>query len=145
MTPRQIDLIRETWTEVAGLGLAAADLFYDRLFETAPETQPMFMKTDMAEQKKKLLGALSFVVAQAHMADQLLPALQTLGRKHVGYGVEDHHYDAVGSALIWTLEQGLADAFTDEVRDAWVAAYTLVADTMRDAAREQANTVPSAA
>jgi hemoglobin-like flavoprotein len=35
---------------------------------------------------------------------------------------------------LWTLEQGLGEAFTPAVREAWVAAYGVLANTMRDAA-----------
>lgn len=145
MTPAQIELIRETWSSVAKLGSDAADLFYQRLFEIDPDTRPLFGNSDMRDQKKKLLGVLGFVVEQAHMPDQLLPVLQVLGRKHVEYGVEDHHYDSVGNALIWTLEKGLGPAFTDEARDAWLAAYALVAGTMREAAANAPGAVSSAA
>jgi hemoglobin-like flavoprotein len=40
--------------------------------------------------------------------------------------------------LIWTLGQGLGDAFTEEVKDAWLEAYTLLATTMKDAAAKVA-------
>ena len=66
----------------------------------------------------------------------LIPVLQTLGKKHVAYGVLDKHYDSVGAALLWTLEQGLQDAWTPPVKDAWIAAYTAVAGVMRDAAKD---------
>lgn len=135
MTPHQIDLINETWISVASLGETAAQLFYKRLFEIDPGTQALFAQTDMTAQNAKLLEALGFVVESAEHADRLLPVLQELGRRHVSYGVENHHYESVGAALLWTLEQGLGPAFTDDVRDAWTAAYTLVADTMMEAAR----------
>lgn len=52
-------------------------------------------------------------------------------RKHVGYGVAAAHYDVVGQALLDTLAMGLGDAFTDEVRAAWVAVYGVVSSTMQ--------------
>jgi nitric oxide dioxygenase len=36
--------------------------------------------------------------------------------------------------LLWTLEQGLADAWTPDVKAAWTAAYGTVAGVMRGAA-----------
>ena len=35
------------------------------------------------------------------------------------YGARDEHYDKVGEALLWTLERGLAAAFTPEAKRAW--------------------------
>jgi len=52
----------------------------------------------------------------------------------VGYGVKSQHYDTVGAALIWTLGAGLGSAFTPEVKEAWVGAYTLLATVMKEAA-----------
>ena len=59
-----------------------------------------------------------------------MPVVQQLGARHRKYGVQVSHYAAVAEALLWTLEQGLADAFTDDVRDAWVNVYTVLAETM---------------
>lgn len=134
MNPNQIERIKETWLSVASLGETAAELFYKRLFEIDPSTQPLFAQTTMASQHEKLLDALGFVVESAEHPDRLVPLLQELGSRHVAYGVADHHYASVGTALLWTLEQGLGAAFTDDVREAWTAAYTLVADTMLEAA-----------
>jgi hemoglobin-like flavoprotein len=93
--------------------------------------------TNMAEQKKKLMQALAFVIGGLEKTAQLVPTIQNLGRSHVRYGVTDKHCDSVGSALLWTLEQGLKDAWTPAVKDAWVAAYTLVTGVMKDAAKAE--------
>jgi len=57
-----------------------------------------------------------------------------LGRQHVNYGVQEEHYDTVGAALLWTLEQGLQEEFTTEVKEAWTTVYGLLAQTMKEAA-----------
>jgi hemoglobin-like flavoprotein len=64
------------------------------------------------------------------------PANRGDGRRHAGYGVNDHDYETVGEALLWTLEQGLGPSFTPEVREAWTTLYRLVADTMRMAGND---------
>jgi nitric oxide dioxygenase len=66
--------------------------------------------------------------------DQIVPAVQQLGIRHAGYGVKEEHYAAVAAALLWTLEEGLGADFTPEVKDAWTAAYTVLATTMQQAA-----------
>jgi len=117
---------------------AAATLFYDKLFELDPALRPLFPFTDLREQKKKLMQTLTVAVRGLYRLDELTPALEALGRRHVGYGVQDAHYDTVGRALLWTLEQGLGPAFTPEVRDAWVETYQLVASVMQRAGGEAA-------
>ncbi len=120
-------------------------LFYARLFELDPSLRPMF-KGDLTEQKQKLMHMLTVVVRGLKRLDQLAPAVQQLGRKHGGYGVQASHYQTVGAALLWTLEQGLGPDFTPEVKAAWVAAYTILATTMQAAAAAaaQADTAPGA-
>jgi hemoglobin-like flavoprotein len=135
MSPEQKNLVKTTWAMVVPIADTAAGLFYDRLFTVDATTRPMFTNTNMAEQRKKLMQALAFVINGLDQTEKLVPTIQTLGRSHVRYGVTDNHYDSVGSALLWTLEQGLKDAWTPPVKDAWVAAYTLVAGVMKDAAK----------
>ena len=68
-------------------------------------------------------------------ADELLPAIEAMGRRHSGYGVREEHYTTVATALLWTLEQGLGPAFTPEVRSAWVETYTILSAVMQRGAR----------
>jgi hemoglobin-like flavoprotein len=113
----------------------AAALFYRRLFELDPSLQRMF-KGDMTEQRRKLMQMLTAAVKGLDRLDQLVPVVEELGRRHVGYGVSDAHYDTVGASLLWTLEKGLGNAFTPEVKDSWIAVYGLLAGTMKNAAKE---------
>jgi hemoglobin-like flavoprotein len=135
MTPEQIALVQASFAQVLPIADIAAKLFYGRLFELDPSLRPMF-KGDMEEQGRKLMTTLKVVVNGLTRLDQLVPAVQSLGRRHAGYGVQDQHYDTVAAALLWTLGQGLGDAFTPEVAAAWATAYAILADTMKAAAAE---------
>ena len=134
MTPRQVEMIRTSWTAVEPIADVAATLFYDRLFEADPAIRRMFRSTDMAAQKKNLIQTLTVVVRSLDRLEQIVPAVQALGRRHGGYGVRPAHYDMVGAALLWTLEQGLGDAFTPELGEAWADAYSILATVMIEAA-----------
>jgi hemoglobin-like flavoprotein len=90
----------------------------------------------MTEQRRKLMQMLTAAVKGLDRLDQLVPVVEELGRRHVGYGVADEHYDTVGAALLWTFEKGLGNAFTPEVKDAWIAVYGLLAGTMKNAGKE---------
>ena len=113
----------------------AAVLFYRRLFELDPSLTKMF-RGDMAEQRSKLMKMLTAAVKGLDRLDQLVPVLKDLGTRHATYGVNDAHYDRVGAALLWTLRQGLGDAFTPETEGSWVAVYGLLAGVMKEAANE---------
>lgn len=133
MTPQQISLIQASWASVVPIQDTAAGLFYQRLFTLDPSVKPMF-KGDLQEQGKKLMKMLGTIVNGLTRLDELVPAAQDLARRHVGYGVKAQHYDTVGAALLWTLEQGLGSAFTDDTREAWATAYGILAGVMKDAA-----------
>jgi hemoglobin-like flavoprotein len=129
MTPETIALVQGSFRQVVPIAGTAADLFYDRLFETAPELRPLF-PSDLAEQKRKLVQMLAIAVSGLADLDMIEPALRDLGRRHRGYGVTPAHYDAVGAALLWTLAQGLGEAFTPEVEAAWGETYALLSGLM---------------
>lgn len=137
MTPQQIELVQTTWAKVMPISDTAAELFYGRLFELDPTLKPLF-KTDIKEQGKKLMQMISVAVNGLTKLEEIVPAVQDLGRRHVGYGVKDEHYDTVGAALLWTLEKGLEDAFTPDVKTAWTETYVTLATVMKEAAAEAA-------
>jgi nitric oxide dioxygenase len=129
MTPDQIELVQQSFSKVAPISDQAAAIFYDRLFEVAPQVKMMFPE-DMTEQRKKLMGTLAFVVNGLSDLPSILPAASALAIRHVSYGAKREHYPVVGAALLYTLEQGLGEAWTPEVASAWTAAYEILSGFM---------------
>lgn len=138
MTPEQIHACKTSWARVEPIADTAASLFYNNLFTADPSLKHLF-KGDMQAQGKKLMEMIGAAVRMLDRLDELVPIVEAMGRRHLAYGVEDAHYDTVGSALIETLQTGLGDDFTDDVRDAWLAAYTILASTMIAAAHREAS------
>lgn len=136
MTPQQITLVQTTWEKVVPIADTAATLFYGRLFELDPELKPLFT-SDIKEQGRKLMQMITVAVRGLNDLGKLVPAVEDLGRRHVGYGVRHKDYETVGGALLWTLEKGLGDAFTPEVEEAWFTVYQTLATTMQGAAASQ--------
>jgi hemoglobin-like flavoprotein len=133
MTPEQVQLIRLSFLQVIERKQETGRQFYARLFEIAPDTRPMF-KGDIDLQARKLMDTLGVAISSLKDMPSLIATLQALAVRHVSYGVRDEDYGKVGEALIWTLQQVLGPAFTQEVKDAWVALYGTVASVMRAAA-----------
>lgn len=129
ITQEQKDIVQATFAQVTDADQLATR-FYDHLFETDPSTKPLF-RHDMAEQRQKLLQTIAVVVNDL---GTIVPAVQSLGRRHVAYGVTVQHWDSVGNSLLWALEDTFGEAFTSEVHDAWAAAYGLIANTAIEAA-----------
>jgi hemoglobin-like flavoprotein len=137
MTPEKIEIVQSSFQKVVPIAGAAADIFYDRLFEIAPDTRTLFPE-DMTDQKAKLMQMLGTAVNGLKDLDAIVPAVQELGARHNGYNVTDAHYDSVGAALIYTLGKGLGDDFTPEAEEAWTEVYMLLAGVMKDAQKAAA-------
>ncbi len=134
MNDTQITLIQDSFSKVVPIKDAAAEIFYADLFETAPEVKPYFANSDMKEQGSKLMATLAVVVNGLRDLDKIVPVAQDLAVRHVDYGVKASDYDKVGASLLRTLEKGLGDAFTPDVKDAWTTAYGTLSTVMKDAA-----------
>jgi len=133
MHASQVALVQSTFDRVLPISDVMAGVFYDRLFHLDPSLRRLF-NGDLRMQGKKLMDAMSIIIGNLNRPDRIVPGIRALGRRHAAYGVQSRHYTTVGEALLWTLEHGLGDAFTTEVRRAWAAAYNLLAATMKDAA-----------
>lgn len=137
ITERDKKLVQQTFAQVEPIADTAAELFYNKLFELDPKLKALF-KGDMKDQGRKLMAMIKAAVRGLDNPPKLIPVVQDLGRRHVGYGVTEKDYDTVAAALIWTLGQGLKDGFTPEAEAAWTKVYSLLADVMQAAARDAA-------
>ena len=135
MTPQQITLVQDSFRKVVPIADTAAAMFYARLFELDPSLHRLF-KADLKKQGMMLMSMIASAVRGLTDPNALIPVLHALGRRHNGYGVVDAHYTTVAEALLWTLQQGLGEEFTAEAREAWVAAYSMMASVMQQGGRE---------
>jgi len=129
ITPEQVALVQASFAKVAPIADQAAIMFYDRLFELAPQVKTMF-PADMTEQRRKLMATLAFAVNGLANLQSMLPAATTLAKRHIAYGAKPEHYPVVGAALLWTLKKGLGGAWTTETAEAWAAAYGALSSLM---------------
>lgn len=132
MNAQQIQLVQESFKTVRTIADQAAETFYQRLFEIEPSYKAMF-RNDMKKQGAMLMSTLGLAVGSLNNLETILPAVRALGQRHAGYGVTAEHYQPVAEALLWTLEHYFGDAFTPELKEAWVAAYTTLAGVMIEA------------
>jgi hemoglobin-like flavoprotein len=130
MTTAEINLVKNSWKllrdvkpEIIG------DVFYTKLFLDSPGLRHMFT-TSTQEQSRKLVSMLSVVIARLHQLDNLKEDIRQLGLRHKKYGVKAEHYDLVANALIWTLSTALGADWNDEIENAWVKCYTILASAM---------------
>lgn len=136
MNVEQISLIQNSFIKVELIAERMAALFYQRLFEIAPETRPLF-KREIDAQGRLLMAALTSIISGLNNFDTMLPAAQQLAIRHVAYGVKAEHYKPVGDALLWALENSLGADFTPPLRIAWAKAYAALSAVMIAAAYPQ--------
>ncbi len=122
ITPHQTLIVLNTYIIFAGNPKQAGKIFYNYLFEIAPELKPMF-KGDIDTQASKLMRMVGTGVKTLHKPELFNKVLSDLGKRHVNYGVKPEHYTAVGEALIHVVQSQLQDGFTPEVEDAWRAVF----------------------
>ncbi|ESA34848.1 globin [Leptolyngbya sp. Heron Island J] len=126
----KVELLEQSFALVAPQADALVSTFYDNLFTDYPDARPLFEHTDMVKQKQMLKGGLVMVVENLRKPDVLSKALKGLGARHVKYGALPAHYPLVGNSLLKTLEQYAGDAWTADVKDAWVGAYDAITQLM---------------
>jgi len=132
MNTQQIELVQASFEMVRPIADQAAETFYQRLFEIAPHYRHMF-KNDLKKQGAMLMSTLGLAVGSLKDLEKILPAVRSLGQRHAGYGVTAADYQPVAEAFLWTLDHYLGDAFTPELKEAWVVAYTTLAGVMIEA------------
>lgn len=125
-----VELLESSFKLLAPRGHEFVGAFYENLFASYPETQRFFTKTDMAEQRKKLVSALVLVIENLRNPAALTGALSALGRKHQGYGIGPTYYPMVGDALLKTMSSFLAEHWTPEIQQAWTEAYGVLTQAM---------------
>ena len=135
LTQKQIHLVQHSFSLVEPIAEKAAEIFYDALFRIDPSLKLLF-RNDMKVQGNKLMTMLKAAVDGLDDLEALVPALQLLAQRHNAYGTKKSHFTPVGNALLHTLKIGLGDAFTDEVRQAWVSVIHVISDTMKPEVKE---------
>lgn len=137
MTEQQITLVKNSWKTFRKVDAALiGDVFYSKLFCDNPQLRSMFPHI-MKEQYKKLIDMLSVIVSHLNDLSEITSDIRIMSLRHEGYGVKPQHYRLVGNALLWTIKRGLGNDWTDELKDAWMAAYAKLAETMIAAARQR--------
>jgi nitric oxide dioxygenase len=122
LTERQIRLVQFSFEKITENIDQSAALFYDHLFHLDPSLKAMF-KGDMRQQGRKLMQTLLVAVNGLDDFGAVAPSIRELGKRHVNYGVQPKHYELVGTALLWMVEQGIGNQYTSEICGAWTQLY----------------------
>ena len=134
VTAAQQTLVQHSWDKLEPLVTHVAELFYDRLFELDPSLEEL-LPPSLTKPSTQLVQVLGQAVAGANDLSRIAPVLRELGRRHRDYGVRVGHYVTAGDALLWTLEQSLAEDFTPRMKEAWEATYQALSALLLEGAK----------
>jgi hemoglobin-like flavoprotein len=132
--PLDVTALRESFDLVVERSPRLTRRFYEILFERYPQARPLFGKS-LEMQEQMLTRALVAVIDRVEDGAWLTETLHALGAKHVDYGVTDEMYPWVGDALLATLQEVAAEAWTPRIASAWQDAYGAIAGLMMEGAR----------
>jgi hemoglobin-like flavoprotein len=134
MTPDDVRMVQDSWRKMEPVKEIAAALFYTRLFELDPPLRHVCGE-DLKESYQRFIQVISATVGGLARVEILLPAVREFGMRHPLPGETEQHHANVASALLWTLEKALRRDFTPEVKSAWIKAYGVLSQTVREVAR----------
>jgi hemoglobin-like flavoprotein len=135
MTPEELHLVQTSYAALGDGAHAMAIDFYGRLFAADPSAEPLF--EDGPEiMAVKFTAELDAIVQAISDFDEFEPRVADLAARHVGYGVQTHHYRSVGDALIGALADHLSPDWDATLEAAWRRAYNLVAEVMMASAAD---------
>ena len=136
LSAMDLDALETSFDLVAPRGDELMEIFYARLFETAPAVRPLFAGTDMRRQHTMLLSALVLLRKSLRDLDAIVPTLKRLGARHAGYGAAPAHYPVVGEVLIGAMAELAGPAWEPRFEQAWGEAFGVVAGAMLEGAAE---------
>lgn len=129
MKDRDILIIKTSWSYLITQSDEVGLLFYDKLFELDPTLKPMF-HNDMEKQIQKLMDMITFMVTRLQKLTDIENDIDALALRHVKYGVRYEHYQIMGNALLWALQNSLGDLWDDDTKAAWTELYNFLALSM---------------
>jgi hemoglobin-like flavoprotein len=120
-------LVKHSFPKIAQAHESVSTLFYEKLFDLAPQVRPLF-QADLDEQRVKLMQMLALMIATIDDDAMFMQMSQNLGLRHTHYGVKPEHYAVVGEALLWALKEACPTVMTAAVYDAWHTLYNFIAE-----------------
>jgi nitric oxide dioxygenase len=133
LTPATIAIVKATVPAIAEHGPAITKAMYARLFQDEP-IKALFNHANQGESGAQVHALAAAILAYAQNIENLgalMPVVERIAYKHVGYHILPEHYPFVANALLAAIKEVLGDAATDEILAAWGEAYWFLADILK--------------
>lgn len=132
LSSEQTALIKATVPVLQQHGESITTHFYRIMFRDYPEVKAYFNQAHQAQgtQPRALANSILAYAANIDRLEALQDALPAIIQKHVSLDIRPQHYPIVGTCLLQAIREVLGEAATDEIIDAWAAAYGQLADLL---------------
>lgn len=132
LTAKQIAVVKSTVPVLQEHGQAVTTAFYQFLFDAHPELHNVFNPANQRDggQSRSLAAAICMYAANIDQPEMLSDMVSRIAHKHGSLEVQAEHYPVVGRHLLQAIRAVMGEAATDEVLDAWGAAYGVLAEIM---------------
>ncbi|TWU70944.1 hypothetical protein ED733_002306 [Metarhizium rileyi] len=129
-TAEQIAIVKSTAPILKEHGRAITDVFYVNLLSAHPELKNYFSLRNQQTGAQQLALANAVFAYAAYIDDlgKLSEAVERIAQKHASLFIKPEHYPIVGQFLVQAFVQVLGSAVTDDIKDAWIAAYQQLAN-----------------
>ncbi|WP_227817129.1 NO-inducible flavohemoprotein [Nitrogeniibacter aestuarii] len=138
LTESQRDIIKATIPLLETGGEALTTHFYKLMLSEYPQVRPLFNQAHQASgtQQRALANGVLMYARHIDRLEALGPLVGQIVNKHVALQIQPEHYPIVGTCLLRAIDEVLGpEVATDEVLDAWGAAYQQLADILIGAER----------
>ncbi|MCD9085452.1 NO-inducible flavohemoprotein [Stenotrophomonas sp. SY1] len=133
LTAAQRELIKATVPLLETGGEALTKHFYGLMLAESDAARPLFNQVHQAtgDQPRALANSVLMYAKHIDRLEALGPLVGQIVAKHVALQVLPEHYPIVGHYLLRAIREVLGpDVATDEIIDAWGAAYQMLADLL---------------
>ncbi|KRG61664.1 dihydropteridine reductase [Stenotrophomonas humi] len=133
LTATQRDLIKATVPLLETGGEALTKHFYGRMLSESDVARPLFNQVHQAtgDQPRALANSVLMYAKHIDRLEALGPLVGQIVNKHVALQILPEHYPIVGHYLLLSIREVLGpDVATDEIIDAWGAAYQALASLL---------------
>ncbi|WP_100407007.1 NO-inducible flavohemoprotein [Bacillus solitudinis] len=141
LSPKTIEIIKSTVPVLAEHGATITNRFYEMLFTNHPELLNIFNHANQKQGKQQQALANTVYAAAKYInnLEVIIPVVKQIAHKHRSLGIKAEHYPIVGEHLLAAIKDVLGDAATDDIINAWAAAYGLIADVFISVEKEMYN------
>ncbi len=128
--------IRYSWEYMSENGPQKMLVFYDKLFNKAPEARKLFPK-DLSRQSEKLAYTVGFVVANIDRIESIKESIEDLGRIHNKLNIDPAYYVPVTETLVETIKEQMGDKYKPGIGESWMTALTTLSEIMINAPKHK--------